>query len=85
MKSVGPLESEFAAPIPEQLKTTAMHLFEDSGEPYGPPDPLREIHCCGPNLFWHVFQFLGPQIVDYLGLISESQKHHPREYNLFES
>ena len=34
LKSVGSLKIEFVAPIPEQLKTITIHLFEDSGEPY---------------------------------------------------
>ncbi len=29
LKSVGSIEIEFVAPIPEQLKTITMHLFED--------------------------------------------------------
>ncbi len=34
LKSVGPLEFKLAAPMPEQVKTTAMHFYEVSRKPY---------------------------------------------------
>ena len=34
LKSVGALEIEFVAPIPEQIVTTTMHFSKVSGEPY---------------------------------------------------
>ncbi len=34
LKSVGPLEFKLVAPMPEQLKTTAVHFYEVSRKPY---------------------------------------------------
>ncbi len=34
LKFVGPLEFELVAPMPEQLKTTTMHFYEDPRKPY---------------------------------------------------
>ncbi len=38
LKFVGPLEFKLVAPMPEQLKTIAMHVYEVSRKPYVPPD-----------------------------------------------
>ncbi len=72
LKSVGPLEFKLVAPMPEQLETTANHFYEVSRKPCASWH-LREMHCCGPDLFWDgckEIQILGPYIVDYLDIFS---------------
>ena len=44
LKSVGSLEIEFVAPIPEQLKTITMHLCEGNSLVMMVPDPW--VHGC---------------------------------------
>ena len=48
LKFVGPLEFELAAPMTEQLKTTAMHFYEASRNPYYnvPPDTSGKCIVC---------------------------------------
>ncbi len=57
LKSVGPLEFKLVAPMPEQLKTTAMHFYEACAS-WHP----SEMHWYGPNLF-HPCPTLGPHAI----------------------
>ncbi len=45
--------TEFVAPMPEQIETTTIHFFVDSGEPHWPPNTSGKCIVYGLNLFWH--------------------------------